>query len=292
VQRGAVGVDVPLTRRRFLGVAGSSLGALWFGLPAVLGGARVGAGLQPVGLQLYTLRQAMRESVERTLERVVAIGYREVEFAGYFGRTPRQVRELLDAVGLAAPSAHSADLNTIRNDWSRALQAALEIGHEYLVCPSLPASERTEDGYRRVAELFNRAGEQASALGLRLGFHNHDAEYQPLGASAVRGYDILLTETDPRYVVMQLDVYWIARAGEDPVRYFSAHSGRYVSVHVKDMDATGRMTEVGSGVLSFQRYLAAARLAGVRHFFVEHDNPADPFASVETSYRYLSSLEL
>ena len=196
MQRGAVGVDVPLTRRRFLGVAGASLGALWFDLPAVLARTDGGAGLQPVGLQLYTLRQAMRESVERTLERVVAIGYREVEFAGYFGRTPRQVRELLDTVGLAAPSAHSADLNTIRNDWPRALQAALEIGHEYLVCPSLPANERTEDGYRRVAELFNRAGEQASALGLRLGFHNHDAEFQHLGASGVRLMTTLLNHLE------------------------------------------------------------------------------------------------
>jgi sugar phosphate isomerase/epimerase len=249
------------------------------------------AGFQPLGVQLYTLRQAMRQSVERTLERVAAIGYREVEFAGYFGRPPRELGEMLNALGLAAPSTHAADLNTIRTNWPRALQDALAIGHRYLICPSLPASERSEDGYRRIAELFNRAGEEALAWGVRLGFHNHEVEFQPLNAAGTSGYDILLAETDPRYVAMQLDLYWMARAGQDPVRYFSAYPGRYVSIHVKDMDSSGGMADVGSGVLPFQRYLAAAKLAGVRHYFVEHDNPGDPFASVQASYRYLAALD-
>ena len=230
----------------------------------------------------------MQESVERTLEQVARIGYREVEFAGYFGRTGREIRTLLDANGLTAPSAHSADLNSIRTRLAQVLEFAGAIGHRFVICASLPRSEQTGDGYRRVAAEFNRAGAEAAKVGVTLGFHNHDGEFAPLGATT--GYDILLAECDPKLVTMQMDLFWTRKAGRDPLDYFARHPGRFSSVHVKDMDATGAMVDVGAGQMPFSNYFAQSARAGILHYFVEHDSPADPMASITASYRHLASL--
>jgi sugar phosphate isomerase/epimerase len=230
----------------------------------------------------------MQESVERTLEQVARIGYKEVEFAGYFGKTPQEMRTLLDANGLSAPSSHGADLNTIRARFAEALDDARVVGHRYLVCASLPQSERTADGFKRVAAEFNRAGEQAQKAGITLAYHNHDFEFRPLGDTV--GYDILLAECDPKLVQMQMDLFWITRGGRDPLAYFATHPGRFSSVHVKDMDASGAMVDVGAGRLPFATWFAQAAQAGIRHYFVEHDNPADPMASIQASYRHLERL--
>lgn len=230
----------------------------------------------------------MQQSVERTLEEVARIGYREVEFAGYFGRTPQQIRSLLDANGLAAPSSHGGDLNTIRTRWAQALEDATIVGHRYLVCASLPRSEQTADGYKRVAAEFNRAGEEAAKAGITLAYHNHDFEFRPVGDTI--GYDLLLAECDPTLVQMQMDLFWIVKGGRDPLAYFAKHPGRFYSVHVKDMDASGAMVDVGAGQLPFAKYFGQAAQAGIRHYFVEHDNPADPLASIRASFEHLARL--
>jgi sugar phosphate isomerase/epimerase len=245
--------------------------------------------LSRIGVQLYTVRNAMKENVERTLEQVARIGYKEVEFAGYFGRTPQQVRAQLDANGLTAPSAHSADLPTVRTRFAEVLETATIIGHRYVLCASLPRSEQTLDGYKRIAAEFNRAGEVAAKSGLVFGFHNHDEVFTPLGSTT--GYDILLAETDPKLVAMQMDLFWIVKGGKDPLAYFAKYPGRFASVHVKDMAAGGAMVDVGAGQLPFAKYFAQSKQAGIRHYFVEHDEPADPFASIAASYRYLAALQ-
>lgn len=231
----------------------------------------------------------MQDSVERTLEQVARIGYKEVEFAGYFNRTAKEIRALLDANGLTAPSAHSADLPSIRNRFGQVLEDAATIGHRYVICASLPRSEQSVDGYKRVAAEFNRAGEQAAKSGIRLGFHNHDQEFAPLGDT--NGYDILLAECDPKSVTMQMDLFWTVRGGKDPLAYFAKYPGRFASVHVKDMAAGGAMVDVGAGQLPFASYFAQSKQAGIQHYFVEHDSPADPMASIAASYRYLSRLQ-
>lgn len=231
----------------------------------------------------------MRESVDDTLARVAQIGYKEVEFAGYFRRTPREIRAVLDANGLTAPSSHSADLDTIRTAWPRTLEGAAVMGHRYVVCAWIPESERSIDGFKRVAALFNRAGEQAAKAGLKFAYHNHDGEFRPLGSTV--GYDILLAECDPKLVLMQMDLFWLVKGGRDPLVYFAKHPGRFFSVHVKDMDANGAMVDVGAGRLPFAQYFAQSARAGIGHYFVEHDEPADPFASVTASYSYLARLK-
>ncbi len=276
----------PEDRRGFLRqVAGAAAGMMWLdGLPVVPD--RRERTLSRVGVQLYTVRREMQKSVEDTLERVAKIGYQEVEFAGYFGKSAREIRALLDANGLTSPSAHSADLTSIRTRFPAVLDDALTIGHKYVVCASLPTAERSMDGFRRVAEEFNHAGEQAARVGVTLGYHNHDFEFQTLSGGI--GYDVLLSATDPKLVAMQMDLFWISKAGRDPLDYFAKYPGRFFSVHVKDMNAAGEMVAVGEGRLPFSTWFAQSDKAGIRHYFVEHDNPMDPMASITTSYRALS----
>lgn len=283
-----------LTRRDFVSRAGAAIGVAAMGgvpLPAPCAGVPPATGdrLARIGVQLYTVRQAMQQSVERTLEQVARIGYKEVEFAGFFGRSAAQIRSLLDANGLTAPSSHSADLNSISTRLQQVLDDAATVGHRYVICASLPRSEQSADGFRRVAQEFNRAGETAKQVGVTLGYHNHDFEFQPVDGTI--GYDILLAECDPALVTMQMDLFWITRGRRDPLEYFAAYPGRFGSVHVKDMDAAGAMVDVGAGQMPFAKYFARSGEAGIRHYFVEHDSPADPMASITASYRYLSGLD-
>jgi sugar phosphate isomerase/epimerase len=245
--------------------------------------------LSRIGVQLYTVRDQMRQSVERTLEQVAKIGYREVEFAGYFGRAAKDVRALLDGNGLTAPSAHSADMTAIRNRFAQVIDEAATIGHTTVICASLPRSDMTADGYKRVAAEFNKAGEVAAKSNIRLGFHNHDGDFAPLGST--NGVDILLAETDPKLVTLQMDLFWTVKAGKDPLAYFAKYPGRFGSVHVKDMAAGGAMVDVGAGQMPFAKYFAQSKRAGIQHYFVEHDTPADPMASIAASYRSLRALK-
>lgn len=258
---------------------------------APVGPAASGDQLDRIGLQLYTVRQAMAQDFEGTLARVAQIGYREVEFAGYFARDAGTVRGALDTAGLDAPAAH-IPLENLRTRWAQTLDDARVIGHRYLVVPSLPAEDsRTLDGYRAVADLFNRAGEQARGAGIRLGFHNHAGEFAPLSGRVP--YDVLLEDTDPQLVWFEMDLYWIRRGGGDPLSLFARHPGRFALVHVKDMDDTPQqgIVDVGAGVIDFKRIFTRREQAGIRHFFVEHDNPASPFDSIRVSFDYLRQLE-
>lgn len=279
-----------MDRRAFLGQA--ALLAAPFAAPRSLRAlGSPPASLDKIGLQLYTVRQAMEQSVERTLLQVAEIGYKEVEFAGYFNRPPRAIRQLLDRNDLKAPSAH-VGLDVLRTGWYRRLNEAAEMGHKWLVVPSLPESERDSlDAIKRTAELLNRAATDAKTYKIRVGFHNHDVEFTEVEGRRI--FDVLLEETDAELVDFEMDLYWITKAGADPFDYFTRFPGRFPLVHVKDSGgAPGhRMTEVGKGTIDFKRLFAARRQAGMKHFFVEHDNPSDPMASVGTSFRYLDSLE-
>lgn len=246
--------------------------------------------LEPIGLQLYTVRDLMRTDVARTLEQVAEVGYREVEFAGYFGEAPARIRGLLDGLGLSSPSSHLS-LREIGPDLARTLDLAQTIGHRYLVVPSLdPQDRRTPDDYRRVAGVLNRAGEAARPRGLRVAYHNHDFELQPI--EGVLPFDVLLRDTDPALVFFEMDFYWMASGRADPLMYFERHPGRFHLCHLKDRDRRGRMADVGDGHLDFPAILRGRERAGLRHYFVERDDPPDPLASIRASYRFLRRLEL
>ena len=244
----------------------------------------------PIGVQLYTVRDAMQESVEATLAQVAEIGYREVEFWRYYGRTPQQVRETLSAIGLDAPAVH-VPVQSLTQDWERALTDAATIGHRYLVVASLPEHMRTTlDDWRRTADTFNRAGEAAHDVGLQFAYHNHDLEFAPIDGRVP--FDVLCEETNPAFVQIELDLFWIIHGGGDPIAFFERWPGRTPTVHVKDRTRDGQMVDLGAGAIDWPAIFAHRHRAGIRHYFVEHDQPADPFASIAASYRYLSQLEL
>lgn len=242
--------------------------------------------LDAIGLQLYTVRSEMQKSVEATLARVAQIGYKEVEFAGYFGRTPQQIRDALKANGLTSPASHV----DMRAPWDKTIADAAAVGHEYVVVPWIDESMRTADGIKRIAEEFNTRAAAANKAGLKFAYHNHDFEFKPLPDGKLL-YDTLLESTDPKLVLMEMDMYWINHGGADPVTYWKRYPGRFQLLHVKDMLADRQMTEVGSGTLPWGSYFHERTLSGARHFFVEHDRPADAFASVAKSYAYLKNLE-
>ena len=281
-----------MNRRTFLGAASCGAFAdLRFAEPGPAFSRAQRRTLSNIGLQLYTVRRQLAADFDGTLGRVAALGFREVEFAGYHGRAPSQVKVALRRHGVSAPSAHVTTAE-LRDGLGKAIEAARIVGHEYLVCGYVPAEERRSlDDYRRLAELLNRAGERARRAGVQLCYHNHDFEFEPAGGQTP--YDLLLARTDGRLVKAQLDLYWIAKAGRGALDYFAKHPGRFPSLHVKDMDATPRrsFTEVGRGVIDFKSIFAAAGHAGVRHYFVEQDEtPGPPFDSVKISLGYLRRL--
>lgn len=284
-----------IDRRRFLAALGSATAGLALGgataaLPACSPATGRRGGIDRVGVQLYTVRSLMARDVAGTLEQVADIGYREVEFAGYFDQPPDRLRELLDRLGLAAPSAHVSFDALEGEQWTRTREAAQALGHRYLVIPWLAPEERGSlDDYRRIAARLERAGARVGDAGLQLAYHNHEFEFEPIDGTIP--YDILAA-TDPDLVALQLDLFWIRHAGEDAVAYFQRHPGRFPSVHVKDVAEDGSMVDVGSGVIDWPAIFAHADTAGIRHFFVEHDQPADPLASIRNSYRHLSRLDV
>ena len=287
----------PLNRRAFLAAAGAVAGAGVVAGPGVVAGAaRPPRGVRPerIGIQLYTVRSLMADDVARTLGALAEIGYQEVEFAGYFGHAPSALAAWLRLAGLEAPAAHVSmdDLNA--EGLGATLEAADALGHRWLVLPWLPPEQRTPDGYRAAAESLNAAGATAGRSGVRVAYHNHEFEFEPVGGpgadpTSPTGYDLLLAHLDPSVVDMEIDFHWSEAGGVDSVRLLRDHPGRFPLCHLKDRDADGRMTDVGAGAIDWDAIFAASDRAGLRHYFVEHDQPADPLASARASYRFLTS---
>src|SRR5262249_13311920 len=232
---------------KFLAVTGAAVASsVWHP------GSSVAARLPTPGVQLYTVRDLLQADFEGTLTRLAAIGFREVEFAGYHGRSPQVVRAALNGAGLTAPSAH-VTIEAAREDWSRALDAAHAIGHTYLVIAWLPEQDRrTLDGYRAVADLLNQLGERAKAAGIRLAYHNHDFEFPKVEGRIP--YDVLLERCNPASVAFEMDLYWITKGGQDPLAYFARWPGRFPLVHVKDSAGPPdhRMMDVGAGTIPWR----------------------------------------
>jgi sugar phosphate isomerase/epimerase len=288
-----------VNRRHFLTSAATTFGAL--AAPRGLGAAgaaietpTIGERLGRIGLQLYTVRQDLARDLEATLAAVAAIGYQEVElFSPYSagGRSPRELRAALDRAQLATPSTHVSS-GLLYRGWDRHLDAVAALGCRYVVCSGVSADERRGlRDWHELAAVFNRAGEAARSAGLQFGYHNHDFEFAALEGRVP--YDVLLAETEPALVRLELDLYWIAKGGADPLTYFARWPGRFFAVHVKDMDATAQrgMTDVGAGTIDFAKIFARARSAGLEHYFVEHDAPGPPaIESARRSYAYLRRL--
>jgi sugar phosphate isomerase/epimerase len=262
-----------------------------------------------MGLQLYTVRDAMKTDFEGTIAKVAATGYQEVEFAGYFDHSPKDVRAILEKNHLDSPSCH-VGYDVVEKKWPETLEAAKIVGHRYIVCPWIDEKQRVEPGgWKRAVDLFNKAGEASKKAGIQFAYHNHSFEFDP--ATSLGGklpYDFFLAELDPKFVAMELDLCWISVAGKDPLVYFDKYPGRFPLVHVKDWikDAStpseyqgamgqsvkfgGRMADVGQGSVDWKRTFAQSGKAGIKHYFVENDYPKSAFDDIKISYDYLHAL--
>ena len=256
-----------------------------------------------IGLQLYTVRDAMAKDPAGTLAQLAKIGYNSVEGATYtgsqkfYGMAPKEFATLLKQNGLIMPSSHyrlgeeqmngAPVLGTMLHEWDRAVDDAAAAGVKYMVCAYLSEAERGKlDHYKYIADQLNKAGERCRQAGLQLCYHNHDFEFTAQDGKLP--YDLLLA-TDPKLVKMELDLYWATKAGHDPLTLFKQHPGRFPLWHVKDMDRTEKkfFTEVGKGSIDFRRIFAHSKEAGLEYFFVEQDaTPGSPFESVTQSIVY------
>ena len=298
-----------MNRRRFLETATTVTAATFL---SRLGLAAAEHKVGKIGVQLYTVRDAIAKDFDGSLAQVAAVGYKQVELAGfsfdngevrYFGKTPRELRAALDHHGLLAPSTHVNYTSLSPENYPKVLEASKVLGHQYIVNPWIDEEVRKQpDGWKRVAETFNRVGEDSKKAGFQFGYHNHWFEFLPV--DGMLPYDLLLKQCDAKLVKMELDLCWITAAGADPVKYFNLYPGRFPLVHVKDLKkippiSTGGaqnfgdtvdLTEVGSGIIDWKRIFAQSEKAGIKLYIVEHDHPTAPFDSIKTSYDYLSKL--
>jgi sugar phosphate isomerase/epimerase len=251
---------------------------------------------RPLGLQIYTLRDDLDKNLPSILKALNTIGYKEVElFPALYNRPAAELRKMLADNGLSAPSGHF-DYDMLESK----LDYAEELGLKYFICPMLPEAKRNLRGYREAASQFNIAGADLRHRGIRFGFHNHNYEFKDLDGKT--GFDVLMEETDPKLVCLELDCYWLTQAGFDPVEMIKKYSDRVRLLHLKDRkpgfatshelnDAAMHFTEVGAGTLDWKSILAAAKEVGVEHLFVERDNgDLPPLDSLRISFKNLQKL--
>jgi len=261
-----------------------------------------------MGLQLYTMRAAMRSDVDGTLKRIAALGYEELETygfdpeaIGYYGMPAKAFAQRLRDLKLTAPSGHydlnryaGAPVADLTAYVSRCIDGAHALGQTYVTWPLLDEGFRTIDKFKLVAERLNLIGAQIKKAGLQLAYHNHDFEFVEQNGQI--GYDIILKETDPALVKLQMDLYWIAHGSKrSPHEWFVRQPGRYVMWHVKDMHKVTRdYTELGNGSIDFTKIWPDAQLAGLKHFFVEQGGnfTKDPFQSITDSADYVKRVLL
>lgn len=262
--------------------------------------------IQTIGIQLYTVRDALKRDYDGTLAQLATTGYREVESGkDHDLPSPKAMRAALARHGLTSPSSH-VDWESLTTNWSKVIEDNKIMGRTYLVNPWIDENVRNKpDGWKHAAEVLNRAGETSKTAGIQLAYHNHWIEFVPL-ADGKLPYDILLENLDPNLVKMEMDLGWITVGGQDPVKYFQRYPGRFVMVHVKDVHevpdtaslragrfAGEKMTilaDVGKGIIDWKRIFAHSEQAGIKHYFVEHDNPTNSMETARVSYAYLERL--
>ncbi len=261
-------------------------------------------GRYKLGLQLFTVRAPLARDVDGALKQIAAMGYEEAETygfdpegGGYYGLPAKAFAQRLRDHNITTPSGHY-DLNrfagTSVDDLKRyvdhCIEGAQALGQSYITWPLVDKEFRTIEKFKVIAERLNLAGAQIKKAGLQLAYHNHDFEF--VDQNGQIGYDVILKDTDPALVKMQIDLYWIARSDSKltPNQWFKRQPGRFVMWHVKDMHKVSRdYTEVGNGSIDFTRIWPDASLAGLKHFFVEQGGnfTHDPMRSISDSAEYV-----
>jgi len=254
---------------------------------------------KPLAIQLYTIRDAVSENLEKALERLAESGFSQLEIYGYngtfFGKSRNEFKTILNNVGLKVISSHHTtgilhpEKGTLMTDWEKSVEDLYYIGSKYMVCSYLFPEERTAENYQRLPELLNKAGEVTSKAGIQFAYHNHDFEFEKFDEQ-LTVYDFILKNSSSDLVKMELDLYWISKAGFDPLVYFKQYPGRFPLWHVKDMKAgTKEFTEIGNGTIDFKRIFEARDKAGLDCWFLEQDaSDKDIFKSISISKKYIA----
>ena len=299
-----------ISRRTFLISASASAAgaALWSGIPRLMANP---LGL-PIGLQLYSVRDILPKDYEGTLAQLAALGYREVEAAGFFGHNPSEVKQAMDHAGLQCVSAHYP-LRDLLPKLDEIIQFGKDLGLKYIVCaspmlkdpsrvkdPTSPAAREsmTLDDWRWNAEQFNHIGERAHAAGIRFAYHNHTAEFRSENGTVF--YDELLRATDPAKVSMEMDCGWVVVGGKNPVDYLARYPSRFTMLHVKDFKLSGAVytnsapppsTELGRGSIDYRPIFEAAKKAPLKHAFVEQEEfDMPPMEALKVDADYMHAL--
>jgi sugar phosphate isomerase/epimerase len=279
---------IMLNRRKFLTLSAAAWPALAFGA-----GKHI-----PLGVQLYTIRTLVKDNnLLQLLKQIRAIGYEEVELYGnLYKHGEAELSSILRRSGLTAASGHFN-----YEDFVSKIPYARRLGLKWMVCPMLPKAQwGSPESFRKAAATFNDWGKQCQQHGMRFAFHNHNYEFQDLKGTT--GYDILLKETDPELVWLEMDTYWITQAGRDPVLLLNQLGKRVRLLHLKDrradvptsqvLDASAEhFTEVGNGTIQWRALLALAQKLGIEHYYVEQDeSDKSPMESLKISYMFLRKM--
>lgn len=275
-------------RRDFL----KNMGALAVGSVLLSSYKLAPKGVSNAGIQLYTFRQEMLKDPQGTLKVIADLGIKQIESAAsnkglFYGLTPKEMKKTCKDLGLTLRSAHCG----IDANWQQTIDQAAESGQEYLVCSSIPYAGDTVANYQKIAERFNKAGEECQKAGLKFGYHNHDYEFK-IDEGLVL-YDVLLVNTDPELVSMEMDLGWVVAAGKDPFAYFKEYPNRFPLWHLKDMKGKNSV-EFGNGTLDIKGLLKQSKQAGMKYFFIEQEEyPAgSPSASMKLNMEYLSKIDV
>lgn len=262
---------------------------------------------QDIGIQLFTVRDQLNQNVKLTLKKIAAIGFKQVEtFYGYgdkmsgkgfWGLDAKELAELFKTYGLKSGSGHYNTTQYLTDGNTEILKKQIEVANtlsqKYYTIPAMAPNVRqngTVDGYKKMADLFNKAGDLCKSNGLTLAYHNHAFEFSPL-ENRQTGFEILLKETDVKLVKFELDIFWVVNANVDPIALFKQNEGRFAMWHVKDMDKidSNVFTEVGTGRIDYKTIFENRKLAGNQLIFVEQDIiKKDPFESISQSFNYVN----
>jgi sugar phosphate isomerase/epimerase len=282
-----------MKRREFVQTASfTAVGML--SLPSFLA---AGKKLKTIGLQLYTLRDTIDKDPKGVLTKVASFGYKELETYGYadgkiFGLDFTEFCKFTKGLGMEVVSGHYG-LDKIKGDtWKKAVDDAKKNGQKFMVLPYINEPDRKSiDDYKKICADLNAAGEVCNKNGIRFGYHNHAFEFETMDGQIP--YDLMLKELDPKNVGMEMDIFWVVNAGQDPIKYFEKHPGRFEQWHVKDMskDDKNKNADVGTGSIDYKQIFAKAKLSGMKHWYVEQESyPGEPIDSVAASAQFLKNL--
>ena len=269
-----------------------------------------GQPLGPIGMQLYSVKDVIEGDLKGTLQKIAEVGYQEIEsYPGtkghYFGMEPKAFSTMLSDMGLTLVSSHfgsgtrdgqaeSWHQATLLHDFDKLVEKAAQTGQPYLTCSSLAASLRkTPDDLKRMADLFNQAGETCQQAGMQFAYHNHNFEFEKVGDTMM--YDFMLENTDPELVQWEMDMYWVVAGGQDPITYLKKYPNRFPLGHVKDMDKQDKTKNaiIGQGSIDYVKILEVAKDAGMKHFLVEQETFTGPsLDAMQEDYAYLSEIKV